>query len=290
MQVQHILFPTDFSDLARAAELHVSRFADHFNARVTVLHIIEFPTALYGMPPECFFDTRDIDILQEEGRKKIDGTFPGLNCAREVKFGEPASVITSFADANSVDLIMMPTHGYGPFRRALIGSVTAKVLHDTKCPVWTMAHTEAAEPELPSGVARMICAVDLVPETVGVIRQAGELAQSFGAQLWLGHAVPKVHTISEEYLGEKVNWALDLQNFYADHAREEIGKLQEEAGTNFNLCIDAGTVAEVIAGIARKHRADLLVTGRGAIEHFLGTVRSHAYPIIQESPCPVLSL
>lgn len=30
---------------------------------------------------------------------------------------------------------MMPTHGYGLFRSLLIGSVTAKVLHDAKCPI-----------------------------------------------------------------------------------------------------------------------------------------------------------
>ncbi len=36
-----------------------------------------------------------------------------------------------------LDLIMMPTHGGRHFRSLLIGSVTAKVLHDVRCPVWT---------------------------------------------------------------------------------------------------------------------------------------------------------
>jgi len=31
-------------------------------------------------------------------------------------------------EETNIDLIAMPTHGYGPFRRALLGSVTAKVL------------------------------------------------------------------------------------------------------------------------------------------------------------------
>ncbi len=40
----------------------------------------------------------------------------------------------------------MPTHGYGPFRRFILGSVTAKVLHDADCPVWTGVHLEEAPP------------------------------------------------------------------------------------------------------------------------------------------------
>ena len=37
----------------------------------------------------------------------------------------------------------MPTHGFGPLRRFLLGSVAAKVLHDAQCPVWTSVHTDA---------------------------------------------------------------------------------------------------------------------------------------------------
>jgi hypothetical protein len=55
--------------------------------------------------------------------------------------GDPASIITEYAARNRVDLIMMPTHGYGTFRSLLLGSVTAKVLHDAECPVWTGVHT-----------------------------------------------------------------------------------------------------------------------------------------------------
>ena len=39
-------------------------------------------------------------------------------------------------------VILMPTHGYGPFRRFILGSNTAKVLHDADCPVWTGVHLE----------------------------------------------------------------------------------------------------------------------------------------------------
>ena len=57
-----------------------------------------------------------------------------------VQLDDPATAIISFAETNGVDLIMMPTHGYGPVRSFLLGSVAAKVLHDARCPVWTSSH------------------------------------------------------------------------------------------------------------------------------------------------------
>jgi hypothetical protein len=51
--------------------------------------------------------------------------------------------ISSLARDWGIGLIMMATRGRGLFRAALLGSVTAKVLHDADCPVWTAAHVEA---------------------------------------------------------------------------------------------------------------------------------------------------
>jgi hypothetical protein len=51
-----------------------------------------------------------------------------------------------FAANHHVDLVMMPTHGVGTFRSFLVGSVTAKVLHDANCPVWTAAHALRSMP------------------------------------------------------------------------------------------------------------------------------------------------
>ena len=70
----------------------------------------------------------------------------GLNVRRLLLHGDPASKIVELAREEHVDLIAMPTHGYGPFRRFILGSNTAKVLHDADCPVWTGVHIEEARP------------------------------------------------------------------------------------------------------------------------------------------------
>ena len=65
-----------------------------------------------------------------------------LDVARVVIEGDPASEIVEFAGRRGFDLVMIPTHGYGEFRRLVLGSVTSHLLRNTACPVWTDVHVE----------------------------------------------------------------------------------------------------------------------------------------------------
>ena len=75
-------------------------------------------------------------------RDYADQTFPGCALEAMCRMGDPAKKIICFARETEIDLIMMPTRGGGTFRRFLLGSVTAKVLDDATCPVWTDAHLD----------------------------------------------------------------------------------------------------------------------------------------------------
>ena len=52
-------------------------------------------------------------------------------------------------------------------------------------------------------------------------------------------------------------------------------------------------VAATYAGndaAAEKFNADLIVIGRGVVNRFAGDLRTEAYGIMRESPCPVISV
>ena len=194
-----------------------------------------------------------------------------------------ATCVTSFAEKHGVGLVMMPTHGYGPFRGLLLGSVAAKVLHDAKCPVWTAAHTE--QPELPGrpDIKNILCAVDLQPESVGLICCAAGLAREFNADLRLVHAVPLAAPAEKYRDTDFVGWLFHK-------SRLEIAKYQEQAGTNVELCVMGGSVSTLVRDAALQYKADLVVVGRGRLHEPFGRLRTGAYAIIRDSPCPVLSL
>jgi len=282
----HILFPVDFSDRCRSVRPLVRSLAEKCSAKLTLLHVVHIPAAYYGGFEAGYPSFIDVPALQATAKDELAGFFETPDFAFDpvVMQGDPAFEITRFAEANGVDLIMLPTHGYGKFRSLLLGSVAAKVLHDAHCAVWTAAHTE--DPHLPAhlNLKSLMCAVDLSPESPALIRRAVDVSTSFGGKLRLVHAVEHAELHPHLRFDDGFRAAL-LRN-----ARESIDKIQAELGTNLEVCTEGGPAAEVIRNASLHHEADLLMIGRGAIAHSFGRFRSGAYDIIRESPCPVLSV
>lgn len=283
---QKILFPIDMSDSCTAAAPFVETMAAKFQAEVTLLHVLEMPpgyvTDWYG-----YMALVDTEAIRNGRQGEVDlylkDRFHGLKVRRVMFEGDAASEITRYAQDQGMDLIMMPTHGYGIFRSLLLGSVTAKVLHDAACPVWTGVHVEET-PASSASFTNVMCAVDLTNKSLPALRFASKLAQDFQAKLWLIHAVPGAETRPEKYLDA------DLQAYLQDEARKAITKMLEEAGISAQICLGAGEVPHVVREAALHHKADLLVIGRGHATRTLGRLRTNVYSIIRQSPCPVISV
>ena len=283
---EKILFPVDMSDNCTATAPFVEALAKKFNAELILLHVLEIPPAYftdwYGYM--SLVDTQAIrDARQGEFEQYLKDRFAGLRVRRFLDEGDTARVVIKYAEEHAADLIMMPTHGFGVFRSLLLGSVTAKVLHDALCPVWTAVHVEEAPP-ISTSFERIMCAVDLTESSIATMRFASHLAHDFNAKLWLVHAVPAPEAGPERYFD------VDLQKFLEEDARKTIGKMQESAGVVAQLCMGAGDVAHVVREAALHHDADLVVTGRGHATRTLGRLRTNVYGIIRQSPCPVISV
>jgi nucleotide-binding universal stress UspA family protein len=120
--VRAILLPTDFSDTSRAAA-HIARaYAAALAANVHLLHVAEIgeqaTTALLGTEAEGFG--------------------PRTAVTTAVRFGDPAHAIVEYARSQGIDLIVMGTHGRTGVTRALLGSVTERVVRLAPCPVLTV--------------------------------------------------------------------------------------------------------------------------------------------------------
>jgi nucleotide-binding universal stress UspA family protein len=284
---QKILFPVDMSDSCTATAPFVEAMARKYNAEVTLLHVLEMPS---GLIPDWYggavpvIDTSAIWQAETEAAKAyLTNRFQGLKVHRVVVEGDAAQGIDDYAREHGTDLIMLPTHGYGLFRTLLLGSVTAKVLHDTPCPVWTGAHVEDA-PAVAPELATIMCAVDRTEDSVATMRFACRLAQDNQARLFLVHAIPGAEVAPDKYFDT------DLRAYLEQDARKTIAQLQESAGVAAPLCVGAGEVSHVVRDSALGHSADLVVMGRGRATRTLGRLRSNVYSIIRDAPCPVISV
>jgi nucleotide-binding universal stress UspA family protein len=286
MAIKHILFPIDFSERCGATAPYVARMAKQAGAKITLLNVIQ--PYWYAPLGEAVPVVVDVEEIREGMARDLSGSFAdelaGLTVEHAVEIGDPAGIITQFAADHDVDLIMMPTHGYGPFRQFLLGSVTAKVLHDSACAVWTSAHVEEPPPLLHAEVRTVLCAVQTDPSSERVLKSAAELAEAAGAQLQLVHVIPAPPAWPDRRFDPEFEQSLEHM------ARRDIGEMQKSLGTSAPLCIVRGDVASAVHESATRHAADLVVIGRGVLQERLGRLRSNAYGIIRQAPCPVLSI
>jgi nucleotide-binding universal stress UspA family protein len=249
-----ILFPVDLSAQSRAVAPSVAAMARRFGSEVTLVHVSS------GNAPEPELD------------RFAAGDFSGIPIIRKLLQGDPARQLVSYADEHKVDLIMMPTHGHGPFRALLLGSVTTKVLRDTHCPVWTSVHAEDLSSHSPDRWKRILCAVEIDEHGESLLKWAVQFAQQQNLDLQLVHAVAGADGMWTEESDPS------MYGFLFHAARERLTKLQASAGTNIEVRLMGGSVGSAARQAASEYGADLVVIGRGGSA------------IIRAAPCPVISI
>ena len=143
LSIQRILFPVVFTDPSRHVVRQAAWLARRFHAEMVLLHVVtplSYPAGILESGDEITVRDLHARIIQR-AEQDLDQAFrsdlAGIATTRVLLRGDPAHEIVKTARDRNIDLIVMPTHGHGAFFRFLLGSVTAKVLHESHCPVWT---------------------------------------------------------------------------------------------------------------------------------------------------------
>ena len=288
MPLSHILVPVDFSEKSECAARYAAALHRRFGSRLTLLHVLP--------PPHYEFGAMEVggSVLEELFRSRAEQArqdleaflaeeLPKEGVDRLLLEGDPAAKIVRTAHDLGVSLIVMPTHGYGTFRRFILGSVTAKVLHDADCPVWTGVHMEAARVE-DVHLEKIAVGVDLRSQSERTLMWARRFALEVGAEMALLHVMPSLEGAPGEFYDPE--WKQRME----ESARQEIHGLMARLGWEAPVLVSSGEVAESVCRLAREWGANLLVIGRGSASGVLGRLRANAYSIIRQSSCPVVSV
>ena len=266
-----ILLPVDLSERSLDAARQAEVLARHFHSGVTVLHVVDPHEQESGRFEPGGVKAHELETL-------LARDFTGASITQIVRDGNPAREILDFAGANRVDLILMASHGYGPFQSFLMGSVAAEVLRDATCPVWITAH---AQQGLPPMFRTVLCAVDLGPGTERVVDWASQFAAAFMARLFVLHVLRSFE--SEEQPDAPDEWLSQVD-------RDELDKVKRTAGKDGQILFAGGDMPEAVCRQAKDLHADLVVIGRSPKADDAGTARTTSFTIIRESPCPVVSV
>ena len=272
-----ILFPVDFSNRCEEAAHTVRAMAVQFQSEVTALHVVEVASA-----------HSEYESLIARAGEKMDQlvTREFRDCVVVPYFerGDPAQVILSYVRNGHFDLVMMPTHGYGPFRRFLLGSVTAKILHDATCPVWTSTLLETSSATRNVSIQRVLGAVDFGSRSSVVLQLASQIAEKFHARLTAAHAIPISSPFMEGY------WIQNWREEARKGVPQQLQKLLPCGSPPAEIEVLEGSPAGALSEAVRRLNADLVVIGRSHASEADGKLGTNAYAIITRSPCPVVSI
>jgi len=132
----HILVAIDGSHDADAALAHAVALASDQNARLTLLTVAPPPTPTAGVggaaPPD------PLEIHASLLREAAAALPPQTGVTTRLERGDAAETIISLAEREGHDLIVMGSHGHSRFHRALLGSVSERVLKASATPVLLM--------------------------------------------------------------------------------------------------------------------------------------------------------
>ena len=152
MTIKTILVPTDFSEPSAAALAYAKQLAGPFRSSIHLLHVTTDPGAQPWAaegPPATL--SKVLEELKLQAHRHLA---QALSAADRTKYraklvvavGSPFNRIVDYAKKNSVDLIVMGTHGQGALARAILGSVTDRVVRFAPCPVLAVRTQEAGTP------------------------------------------------------------------------------------------------------------------------------------------------
>ena len=137
--VEHILAPTDLSDESRKTLGYAVRLAEHFHAKLTLVHVRTTPRSHTGvlgaLDPEAIQRSKDraefiLRGLQDIIRERH------FNTESYFLVGDPCTQILAVGESSQVDLIVISTHDYDWLTRMVEGSDAEQILRYAACPVW----------------------------------------------------------------------------------------------------------------------------------------------------------
>ena len=131
-----ILVAIDGSPDAEAALHHAATLARDQNALITLLTVAPPPSTPIGVsasaPPDL------LDFHARILREATDGVPDDIGVTTRLERGNAAETILAIAREEEHDLVVMGSHGHSRVHRALLGSVSEKVLKASTVPVLLM--------------------------------------------------------------------------------------------------------------------------------------------------------
>jgi len=263
---KHLLVPLDGSHLAEAALPTAAYLAQHLNASITLLHIIE-----YNAPEEVHHDRHLTDpksayaYLAETAERAFPPTVNVKLHVHDTAVDNVArSLVEHVRELVTPDMIIMCTHGPSGLYQWLFGHLGDQVIAMGHTPV-LLVHPQGEAS--PVKIQCIFVPLDGTAEHEQALPVAEELARACSAGLHLAMVIQTLGTLSGEkaatgrLLPGAMTAVLEMAEENAEaYLQPHLARLRS-AGLSVTAEVARGDPADTIVRIASRRKMDLIMLG-----------------------------
>ena len=285
---KNLLYATDFSQPSELALPFAAALGRRYGATIHVLHVL---TPAHSASKSKALADKRIEAETEEtalvAMQKVESQLAGLE--HRAIFERAVDVWRGVEQAirdNSIDLIVLGTHGRTGPQRLLLGSVAEQIFRRSPCPVLTVGPAVRISTHHGGYFHRILFATDHTPASLAAAPYAVSLAENNQARLVLLHVAPAIEPGTDCRCELSVSEM--IQRLY-DSVPPQV-----QLSTPPEVAVEFGQPAEKILGAALQRSADLIVLGvRSAQGHQPSAPdvkRLTAHQVVAHASCPVLTV
>jgi len=275
--IRIIAVATDFCPWSELALQHALVLARHFGAVLHILHVVrrtEFSLVPGFMVPLVEIAERDCDNLI--GRLNATHSLANIEYRCWNIDGEISGVLEDFVRDHGVDLMILGTRGRIGISKVLLGSIAQKIFRYVSCPVLTVGPRSRSAPRKLQ-LKKVLFATDLSPESAAVIPYVLNAATISHAEIDVLHVCSSANCQCQ-YRMEDLRRRLEVM-------------ASGQVPLVLRYHVLAGPPSPAVLNFAMQEKEDLIVLG---LDHrrslYSGPSVSHAYEIVRQARCPVLSV
>ena len=276
MAISNIAVATDFSPWSDRAMQHALLIARWYGATLHILHTVR--RSEFSFVPDLMVQLDELaerDYEDLMGRLHASHKLDGIAHRSWNLYGE-VSTFGDFVRDQNIDLLVLGTRGRSGISKLFLGSVAEQIFHCVSCPVLTVGPwSRGAASRL--ALKNVLFATDLSPQSAAALPYVLTAAKSWRA------AVDVLHVCSQD----RSDGDFRMQAY----RRKLEALITNEPRLSIRYHQVPGEPSSAVLDFASRNKEDLIVLGLD--DHrslYEGPPLSHAYEIMRQALCPVLSV
>lgn len=273
---KRILVPLDGSELAEVALPYAEELAGKLGSEIILIQATETDKGKLDQMAESYLQ-RMVNTTAQNAMKHVSklGTHE-IKVRSKAVVGDAAEAMLDFAEKESIDLIIMATHGRTGIRRWALGSVAAKMVTASNCPM-VLIRAKGARPDVREhgAVRKTLVPLDGSQTSESIIPYIKELASKLKSEVVLFQAIQPFYNvvvtvegaIYVPYTPEEMKSMVTTAEGYLNKVAEPLKGQGITAGCKVGI----GDPAKAIIDFADEVHADIVAMsthGRSGIDRW----------------------